>query len=542
MNSGDRPSGGPKFDETADVESMRESAREAWLVISSAAGVRAIPLPRQPRIVIGRMHTCDIVIEDESVSRQHAALLNPGNGLSIEDLGSRNKTKVTGRSLGRGETAPLSVGNVVEIGHATMFVQLGRPATARVGTPSSPPAAGASPHVAASSAIILDPTMQRLYALLDVIAPSPLNVLVLGETGTGKEVFAEAIHNGSLRARAPFLRINCAALSGSLLESELFGHEKGAFTGAQGAKAGLFESAHGGTVFLDEVGELPLDTQAKLLRVIERGEVMRLGSVAPRRVDVRYVAATNRDLQQLIAENRFRSDLFFRLNGFSVTLPPLRKRRSEIVPLARFFLDRAAQGRAYVLGPHAESALEGYPWPGNVRELKNVVERAIVLAGPGGRIEPMHLQLPDPHTGHDSSDAYGVPIEALGPNDTIPPTPYGGTPHLGPPQVGWQPHQPQQPPYPQQPQQPPYPQQPQYPQQPMGGPPQMMGPTPGFGVPALNSNDLRAQRESWEKQQIMSALEKTSGNQKEAAILLGISRRTLINKIEAYGIARPRKR
>jgi two-component system response regulator AtoC len=516
VNGGDRPSGGPKFDETADVESMRESAREAWLVISSAAGVRSIPLPRQPRVVIGRMHTCDIVIEDESVSRQHAALLNAGNGLHIEDLGSRNKTKVMGRSLGRGETAPLSVGSVVEIGYATMFVQMGRPATARVGTPSSPPAGG-SPHVAASSAIILDPTMQRLYALLDVIAPSPLNVLVLGETGTGKEVFAEAIHNGSLRARAPLLRINCAALSGSLLESELFGHEKGSFTGALGAKAGLFESAHGGTVFLDEVGELPLDTQAKLLRVIERGEVMRLGSVAPRRVDVRYVAATNRDLQQLIAENRFRSDLFFRLNGFSVTLPPLRKRRSEIVPLARFFLDRAAQGRHYVLGPHAEHSLESYPWPGNVRELKNVVERAIVLAGPPGRIEPMHLQLPDAVTGHDSSDVYGQPPEVFGPNDTIPPTPYGGTPHLGTPHmgvphVGWQ------------------------------QPPQMMGPTPGFGVPAVNPNDLRAQRESWERQQIVTALEKTSGNQKEAAILLGISRRTLINKIEAYGIARPRKR
>jgi two-component system response regulator AtoC len=488
VNGGDRPSG-PKFDETADVESIRESAREAWLVISSAAGVRAIPLPRQPRVVIGRMHTCDIVIEDESVSRQHAAILNPGNGLFVEDLGSRNKTKVMGRSLGRGETAPVSVGSVVEIGYATMFVQLGRPPSARA---SSPGLSGAQPRIGAASAIILDPTMQRLYALLDVIAPSPLNVVVLGETGTGKEVFAEAIHNGSRRAHAPLLRINCAALSGSLLESELFGHEKGAFTGAIGAKAGLFESAHSGTVFLDEVGELPLDTQAKLLRVIERGEVMRLGSVAPRRVDVRYVAATNRDLQQLIAENRFRSDLFFRLNGFSVTLPPLRKRRSEIVPLARFFLDRVAQGRQYLLGPHAEASLESYPWPGNVRELKNVVERAIVLAGAAGRIEPMHLQLPDPHTGHDSSDAYGLPPEVFGPNDTIPPTPYGGT--------------------------------------------------PGFGVAAVNPNDLRAQRESWERQQIVGALEKTSGNQKEAAILLGVSRRTLINKIEAYGIARPRKR
>ena len=339
-------------------------------------------------------------------------------------------------------------------------------------------------------------------------------------------MFAEAIHNGSRRAHAPLLRINCAALSGSLLESELFGHEKGSFTGALGAKAGLFESADGGTVFLDEVGELPLDTQAKLLRVIERGEVIRLGSVQPRRVDVRYVAATNRDLQQLIAENRFRSDLFFRLNGFAVTLPPLRKRRREVVPLARFFLDRAAQGRQYTLGPAAEAALESYPWPGNVRELKNVVERAIVLAGPSGNIEPMHLQLPDPQTGQDTSQ---VSYEPIGPNDTVPPTPYGGSSGSG----GWQP----MPPMP--PMQPP----------PMGmhPPPGMMGPTPGFGVPAVNPNavnpnDLRAQRESWERQQIMSALERTSGNQKEAAKLLGISRRTLINKIEAYGIARPRKR
>ncbi len=199
-----------------------------------------------------------------------------------------------------------------------------------------------------------------------------------------------------------------------------------------------------------------------------------------------------------------------------MTLPPLRKRRKEIVPLARFFLDRVAQGRPYTLGPNAEASLEAFPWPGNVRELKNVVERAIVLAGAGGRIEPMHLQLPDALTGQDSSQQMH---EVLGPNDTIPPTPYGGVPHLG-----WQP--------PMQPQQPMQPMQPMHP----------MGATPGSGVPIVNPNDLRAQRESWERQQIVSALERTSGNQKEAAVLLGISRRTLINKIEAYGIARPRKK
>ncbi|HEY8075733.1 MAG TPA: sigma 54-interacting transcriptional regulator [Labilithrix sp.] len=512
-----------KFDETADIQSVRSGHNELWLVISSAAGVRAVPLPRGPRATIGRMHTCDIVVDDESVSRQHAVVHTTAAGLAIEDLGSRNKTKVMGRALGRGESASLPAGSVVEIGYVTMFVQLGRPGVVRASTPSpsAPPPPG--PPSTIPQPIVLDPTMQRLYALLEVIAPSPLNVLVLGETGTGKEVFAEAIHMGSRRATAPFLRVNCAALSGSLLESELFGHEKGAFTGALGAKAGLFEAADGGTVFLDEVGELPIDTQAKLLRVIERGEVIRLGSVQPRRVDVRYVAATNRELQQFIGEGRFRSDLFFRLNGFTVTLPPLRKRIREITPLARHFLGRAAQGRPYTITPEAQNALESYPWPGNVRELKNVVERAFVLSGAGARIEPDHLQLPEVRVPGDAAEMHG-------PNDTIPPTPYGSGSAAG----TWPP--------------------PGVPIQPMGATPAMGVPaammnqpmhhTPMMGVPPAAGSDasLRSQRESWERQQILQALEKTSGNQKEAAKLLGISRRTLINKIEQYGIARPRKR
>ena len=499
-----------RFDETADVNSVRnEAQREPWLVISSAAGVRAIPLPRLPKVTIGRLHTCDIVIEDESVSRQHALVHNDDGNLRIEDLGSRNKTKVIGKALTRGESAALPVGAVVEIGYATMFVQVGRPG----GSPTS----GQITAVPSTkpTAVIVDPTMQRLYALLDVIAPSPLNVLVFGETGTGKEVFAEAIHRGSTRAEKPFLRVNCAALSGSLLESELFGHERGAFTGAIGAKAGLFEAADGGTVFLDEVGELPLETQAKLLRVIERGEVIRLGSVHSKRVDVRYVAATNRDLQIFIAEGRFRSDLFFRLNGFSVTLPPLRKRKREIAPLARHFLQKAAKGKQFTVTPDAQAALESYPWPGNVRELKNVVERALVLSGPTGTIEPEHLQLPQ-FNATDSSQH-----DILGPNDTVPPQAYGSSPsHPGtwPPfPIAQTPPQGVAAPYPYQ----------QAPQQTM---------------PSAGNSDLKAQRESWEKQQILQALEKTSGNQKEAAKLLGISRRTLINKIEAYGIARPRKR
>ena len=466
-----------KFDETADVHSRRQDAGEPWLVISSAAGVRTIPLPRAPKITIGRMPTCDIVIDDESVSRQHAVIHNTPPNLLIEDLGSRNRTKILGRALGRGDSAVLAVGTVVEIGYASMFVQVGRPAAAPA---SAAPSTKAAP-------VVRDPTMQRLYALLDIIAPSPLNVLILGETGTGKEVFAEAIHRGSTRANAPFLKINCAALSGSILESELFGHERGAFTGAIAQKSGLFEAADGGTVFLDEIGELPLETQAKLLRVVEYGEVIRLGSVTPKRVNVRYVAATNRDLNQGIVEQRFRSDLFFRLNGFSVTLPPLRKRKKDIEPLAHHFLARAAQGRQYTLLPDALAALDAYPWPGNIRELKNVLERAFVLSGPSARIDTSHLQLPNAPP--PQSDAFDV----RGPSDTLPPMPSAGQ--------------------------------------------QMMSTAGGSG-----GADLRAQRDSFEKQQILQALEKTSGNQKEAAKLLGVSRRTLINKIEAYGIARPRKR
>jgi DNA-binding NtrC family response regulator len=243
--------------------------------------------------------------------------------------------------------------------------------------------------------------------------------------------------------------------------------------------------------------------------VVEYGEVIRLGSVQPRHVDVRYVAATNRDLTAAIGVGRFRSDLFFRLNGFSVTLPPLRKRERDILPLAQHFLDRIARGRPYMITPEAQRVLEHHSWPGNVRELKNVLERALVLAGAGGRIDAFHLQLPElPPIGADSSH------ELLSVTETIPPTPYGGR---------------TTPTYP-----PPY------------GPGPMIGPTtPELGIPAASgrgASDLKAQRESWEKQQILQALERTSGNQKEAAKLLGVSRRTLINKIEAYGIARPRKR
>ena len=231
--------------------------------------------------------------------------------------------------------------------------------------------------------IVEDPRMRRAYQLAQSAARGVISVLVVGETGVGKDVMATQIHKLSPRAKAPFVTLNCAAISESLLESELFGHEKGAFTGATDAKAGLLEMAPGGTVFLDEIAEMPAKLQAKLLRVLETREIQRVGSVKTRAIDVRFVAATNRDLDADIAEGKFRRDLYYRLNGITVHIPPLRERRAEIMPLVRSFLARfareAGDRAAPDVSPEAARLLEVYPWPGNVREVRNVVERALLL-------------------------------------------------------------------------------------------------------------------------------------------------------------------
>lgn len=224
--------------------------------------------------------------------------------------------------------------------------------------------------------------MGNVRTFIDRVAPTDATVLVLGESGTGKEVVADAIHRASRRAHEPFVAINCATLTDELLSSELFGHERGAFTGAIAAKEGKIEMAHRGTLFLDEVGELPTGLQAKLLRVLEERRFERVGGTRPIAVDIRLIAATNRDLERAIAAGTFRADLFYRLNVVSVALPPLRERGSDIVLLAHFFMRRHAQRARRLVGglaPEARRRLLAYPWPGNVRELSNAVERAIVL-------------------------------------------------------------------------------------------------------------------------------------------------------------------
>ena len=224
--------------------------------------------------------------------------------------------------------------------------------------------------------------MQEMYSKIRKVAPTDSNVLIQGESGTGKELVARALHNLSRRAKAPLISVNCAAIPETLIESELFGHEKGAFTGASAGRAGLVEAADGGTLFLDEIGELPLEAQARLLRVLQEGEIRRVGSVQSQKVDVRLIAATHRDLKSLAKVGQFREDLYYRLHVIALKLPPLRERGSDVLEIARAFLARQCQrqGRNDLsFAADAEQAIRHYSWPGNVRELENAIERAVIL-------------------------------------------------------------------------------------------------------------------------------------------------------------------
>jgi two-component system response regulator HydG len=225
------------------------------------------------------------------------------------------------------------------------------------------------------------PAMHAVLELVARVAPTDATLLIQGESGTGKEVIAKAVHHASLRATQPFVAVNCGAVPETLLESELFGYMRGAFTGATVNKVGLFEEAHGGTLFLDEIAEMPAALQVKLLRALQSGEVRRLGATQPSTIDVRVIAATHGDLTAMITEGRFREDLFYRLNVIQLSLPPLRDRREDIPALAEHFVGQAAKklGRALRLSPDALERLLRYPWPGNVRELENAIERAAIL-------------------------------------------------------------------------------------------------------------------------------------------------------------------
>jgi len=574
-----RVSGGATISSTSTDE-RASSDRLAALIISDR-GVSTRPLPDSGELVIGRASDSDLVIDDPSISRRHAVLaMDP---LSVRDLDSANGTRVRGAAV---HAAPveLAPGDVVELGRATLVLQRrsaaagseklwghdyfelrldeecararrdrrsfavarlrcdpqppvhtlwnillagartgdvvaeygpreyeillhdvspdsAKEAVARIreelrgrgvrvesGVARFPvdgrsadelihhasPGPGPRPAGPANPLVLSDRRMQEVYQLAERIAVGQITALILGETGVGKEILAEHIHRSSPRAAGPYLRLNCASLSETLLESELFGHERGAFTDAVTAKPGLLETADGGTVFLDEIGELPLATQTKLLRVLEERTVLRVGALKPRAIDVRFVAATNRDLEAECARGGFREDLYFRLSGATLTVPPLRERVGEIEPLARRFIDEAARQLglpcAPAVGGEVIELLGAYAWPGNVRELRNAMERAVLLCAPGPLL-PAHL-----------------PLDKMRSRPSVPATPAAN------------------------------------------GPP-----------PPVEAPEEDARQAAGEKERILAALAECAGNQTEAARRLGMGRRTLIKRLERYGIQRPRK-
>ncbi len=360
--------------------------------------------------------------------------------------------------------------------------------------------------------VIADPQMRRLHELAARVAEGTIPVLLLGESGVGKEIFAEAIHRNSPRKDQTFVRLNCAALSETLLESELFGYEKGAFTGALKARVGLLESANGGTVFLDELGEMPLSTQVKLLRVLEQREVLPVGALRPRPIDVRFVAATNRDLETEIAQGRFRQDLYFRLNGVALVIPPLRERPGEIELLAKRFSSEAAarlSRPAPTLGADVVALLQRYPWPGNIRELRNMMERAVLLST-GGRVTLEHLPV-DRLSARAVPQAHAHVQTHAAPQPVLPP---GALPPGMPSRSSTVPMM-----------------------------PAVSEPTTPFGRPlAAGAAAVGEPAGNDERSRILDALQRAGGNQKEAARLLGISRGTLLSRLDQFGIQRPRKR
>jgi len=565
---------------TSTVSIVDDDTPQLCALVSIDGVVTTHLLPARGEIEIGRSTSCDLVVEHPSVSRHHVSLrLSP---LSVTDLGSRNGTRLRGATLAPRIQTPLSIGEAVQVGQVTVLIhhkqlvldvaggaaerssdalvrQLAMECarSARNGSPFAYArvliAHGSVPyeqlratlrmtdvvaetrggfqlllpdtsvdHVAVAigrvrelldecrcearvavarypfdgtttealiarvweqlDASVLAPAteMDAVRALIAQVAASDVSVLITGETGVGKELCAEMIHRQSPRAGRPFVKLNCSTITESLIESELFGHERGAFTGAVATRLGLFEAGDGGTVFLDEIGELQPAAQAKLLRVLEDRVVRRVGATAGRELDVRFIGATNRSLLDEAEAGRFRRDLYYRIDGVTIALPPLRERPNEIAGLARAFAARPRgneTGGKTSLGDDVIEALRKHPWRGNIRELRNTIERAVLLAGAGPvKLEHLALETPSPRR----SSIPTMPIERMTRADL---------------------------------------------------------PLP----PADDAEPLAAAVAEVERRRILDALDRCGGNQTRAARMLGISRNTLLARLDAYGLPRPRK-
>jgi two-component system response regulator AtoC len=572
----------------ADTESttkLSDTVGDYELLIAGEGRTATVPLPKEGALLIGRGGEADVSLEGNGVSRRHALLRVSNAKFTLEDLGSSNGTSIRGATIAPNQPEVIAPGESVLVGE---FVIVLRPRRTRATTrrvlgpeyfearvaeqcararesgrpffvlgvrvegksPVDPTeviaaelepsdvlarlaqdtwalllldenegeAAAFATEVARSledagcraqsgivgyprdgtssaalfarmeqafateteppagtSVNLRSPAMLALYRETDPVARGDISVLVLGETGVGKDVLARSIHDRSERAAGPFLRINCAALPEPLLESELFGYERGAFTGATHNKPGLLQTAAGGTVFLDEIGELPARLQAKLLQVLETREILSLGSTTPKTIDVRFLAATNRDLEADALAGQFRSDLYYRIAGYTAVIPPLRERREDILPLAQEFARRAAEklGPASPLRVRDDAAVRllDYAWPGNVRELRNIIERAVVLSE-GRAIGSEHLPLDKMRS-----------VVLVNRRATAQSPATGELP-----------------------------------------------------IADLSPEELE------DRQRIVDALARSAGNQSKAAEVLGVSRSTLLNRLDAYRIKRPRKR
>jgi DNA-binding NtrC family response regulator len=362
---------------TQQVDPIPSSSVEALCLIVIGGPDAGLNLDLEPgRYLVGKSRECALVLADAAVSRQHLSLEVDRWGVIVRDLDSKNGSHYHGA---RFREVVVGAGAVIQIG-ATQLKFARRPSGAQV-APSERDHFG---QLYGRSLI-----MRELFTVLERVAGSTEPVLVEGETGTGKELCAEALHRASPRARGPLVVCDLAGVPRTLIESELFGHVKGAFTGAASDRVGAFESAHRGTVFLDEIGELESDFQPRLLRALENHTVRRVGSAIYRNVDVRVIAATNRDLAQEVESGSFRPDLFHRLSVVRVRLPALRERKEDIP----FLVERFLAGSGVKIASATLALLQEYDWPGNVRELKNVLRRGVALKHEGGTLEPEDLGL-----------------------------------------------------------------------------------------------------------------------------------------------------